>query len=493
MSRNEETGSPITEGDGNGTTDPGKVSKLTHRFTVVISGDGSATIDGRPVPAEEGAEADAAVLDALHQHARERDTVVTASISDPAAGYVAYVEVAPDGSSRLLEHEEEYAGEPVSFEKGEGGGPRLPSATEVPPVREPEAPEPAEASERAEAAEAPEPAEAEPAEVAEAAYALPEPVSLGPTPRAPAPALLRTPDSGPGQPNRRNESRQSDDEYTSPGLLNRPLVIGPVALLVAALVITPLVILGSGGSGDDDRRGQAAKVNSTPQETTAPAEPPAPTVSVTPSLSPSPSPSASASKSGKPGGKGGVAVPPPTVTVTAKSPKVVTTVTARPAQDTAATAVRRLAANDPSGRHICYRAYVSGQGWQKPVCDGTIAGTSGKNKAIKALNISVSGTDGSAANAVLHNDNSANGQGSWQPAWTSITGDGKDFYIGNPKRSGPYMTGFAINVGTGQICREAAVHDRGWGDHQCVNQRPDFVFGGTMDNDPYLEAVKLTV
>ncbi|WP_183154450.1 hypothetical protein [Streptomyces shenzhenensis] len=492
MSRNEQTGSPITEGDGYGTTAPGKVSKLTHRFTVVISGDGSATIDGRPVPAEEGAEADAAVLDALHQHARERDTAVTASISDPAAGYVAYVEVAPDGSSRLLEHaeqyEEEYAGEPVSFEKGDGddaghgGGPHPPSAAEVPPVPEPEASEPEEP------AQAPEPAEAE---VAESAYALPEPVGLSPTPRAPV--LHRTPDSGPGRPNRRNESRQSDDEYTSPGLLNRPLIIGPVALLVAALVIIPLVILGSGGSGDDDRRSQAAKVNSTPQETTAPAEPPAPTVSVTPSLSPSPSPSASASKSGKPGGKGGVAVPPPTVTVTANAPRVVTTVTARPAQDTAATAVRRLAANDPSGRHICYRAYVAGQGWQKPVCDGTIAGTSGKNKAIKALNISVSGTDGSAANAVLHNDDSANDQGSWQPAWTSITDDGKDFYIGNPKRSGPYMTGFAINVGTGQICREAAVHDRGWGDHQCVNQRPEFIFGGTMDNTPYLEAVKLTV
>ncbi|MGW4733837.1 hypothetical protein ACWEQC_32515 [Streptomyces shenzhenensis] len=485
MSRNEETGSPITEGDGYGTTAPGKVSKLTHRFTVVISGDGSATIDGRPVPAEEGAEADAAVLDALHQHARERDTAVTASISDPAAGYVAYVEVAPDGSSRLLEHTEEYAGEPVSFEKGDegrGGGPHLPLAVEAPPV-----PEPAEVAEPAGA----EPEAASEPEGAEAAYALPGPVGLSPTPRAPA--LHRTPDSGPGQPNRRNESRQSDDEYASPGLLNRPLIIGPVALLVAALVTTPLVILGSGGSGDDDRRSQAAKVNSTPQETTAPAEPPAPTVSVTPSMSPSPSPSASASKSGKPGGKDGVAVPPPTVTVTANAPRVVTTVTARPAQDTAATAVRRLAANDPSGRHICYRAYVSGQGWQKPVCDGTITGTSGKNKAIKALNISVSGTAGSAANAVLHNDNSANDQGSWQPAWTSITGDGKDFYIGNPKRSGPYMTGFAINVGTGQICREAAVHDRGWGDHQCVNSRPDFIFGGTMDNAPYLEAIKLTV
>ncbi|MER6531807.1 hypothetical protein [Streptomyces sp. NPDC001508] len=576
------------------------MSKITTHFTVVISGDGSATLDGRPVPAAEGAEADGAVLDALHQHARERGSTVTASVSDPAAGYVAYVEVAPDGSSRLLEQgeggPEAYAGEddeddeagpeasgpdgdgapedteytedlgpgpeaaeekPVTFEKGYGHGLRLPSAAEPPApdpeALEPRAPEPAETQgdepepeqaeldepeleepepERAAELEEPELEEPEPEGAAEleaaepdepepeaaeldepepeaaelegaelegaaepeaAAYALPGPVGLSPAPRAPA--LHRTPDPDPGsvRPNRRSRSRQSDDEYASPGLLNRPLIIGPAALLVAALVITPLVVLGSGGSGDDDRQDQAAKVNNTPREKTNPTELPTPTVSVSPSLTPSPTAGPSASKSPKPHGKDGVAVPPPTVTVTENAPKVVTTVTAKPARDTAATAVRRLAANDPSGRHICYRAYVGGQGWQKPVCDGTIAGTSGKNKAIKALNVSVSGTGGSAANAVLHEANSANGQGSWQPGWTAITDDGKDFYIGNPKKSGPYMTGFAINVGTGQICRAAAVHNRGWGDHQCANPRPEFLFGGTMDNDPFLEAVKLTV
>ncbi|WP_437015080.1 hypothetical protein [Streptomyces sp. enrichment culture] len=87
-------------------------------------------------------------------------------------------------------------------------------------------------------------------------------------------------------------------------------------------------------------------------------------------------------------------------------------------------AVKRLAANDPSGRHICSRAYVSGQGWQKPVCDGTIAGTSGRNRPIKALNIAVHGVGGSAANAFRHTAEPVDGRGKWQPNWTAVTGDG---------------------------------------------------------------------
>lgn len=51
---------------------------------------------------------------------------------------------------------------------------------------------------------------------------------------------------------------------------------------------------------------------------------------------------------------------------------------------TAATAVTRLAADDPGVRHICYRAYETGEGWQKPVCDGALAGTVGQNRPIKS-------------------------------------------------------------------------------------------------------------
>ncbi|MEY7978265.1 hypothetical protein AB8O53_18330, partial [Streptomyces pilosus] len=82
------------------------------RFAVVISADGSASIDGQPVPVAEGEALDAAILDALHAHAGRRNTTVTASISDPSADYVALVEVAPDGSSRLVEQPAEDAPAP---------------------------------------------------------------------------------------------------------------------------------------------------------------------------------------------------------------------------------------------------------------------------------------------------------------------------------------------------------------------------------------------
>ncbi len=169
------------------------------------------------------------------------------------------------------------------------------------------------------------------------------------------------------------------------------------------------------------------------------------------------------------------------------------TVTAKPPQDTAATAVRRLARNDPSGRHVCYRAFVTGRGWQKPVCDGTIAGTTGQETPIKALNIAMAGTGGSAANAFVHNPESTDGKGSWEPQWTAIIADGEDNYIGSTKKDAPYMLGFVINIGSGQVCQTAHVRNSGWGDQGCAQPRPNFTFGGTLDNSLWLEAVKFTV
>ncbi|MBQ0827521.1 hydrogenase expression protein HypA [Streptomyces sp. RG38] len=345
------------------------------------------------------------------------------------------------------------------------------------------------------------PEASEASETDPASYRLPEPQGTPgprparPTPSAPAPGRL-------SKAERRNRPRQSDDEYEGPGLLNRPLVVGPAALIVAALVVIPLVVLGSGGSDDGGHQSKAARATTEPVPSPPAGSSPTPTVSVSagtappsPSQSQSPSPSPSKSEA-KPNPKHEPKpepAPATTVTVTAEPPRVTTTVTAKPKPATAATEVNRLAKNDPGGRHICYRAYVDGQGWQKPVCDGTLAGTTGKGKSIKALNISVHGTGGSAANAVLHNPDSTDGNGSWQPSWTAITQDGKDFYIGNPKKDGPYMTGFAINIGSGQICRTAAIHDGGWGARECVGKRPAFVFGGTMRNDVGLEAVKFTV
>ncbi|MFD3825798.1 hypothetical protein ACFWUX_26680, partial [Streptomyces sp. NPDC058625] len=111
MSRGEgeEADEPVAGGEHAGS---GRPPEPSPHFTVVISGDGSAAINGEPVPVAEGETVDAAILDTLHGHARDRDITVTAAISDPAAGYVAFVEVSPDGSSSLLEQQQE-PGAPV--------------------------------------------------------------------------------------------------------------------------------------------------------------------------------------------------------------------------------------------------------------------------------------------------------------------------------------------------------------------------------------------
>ncbi|NEA48931.1 hydrolase [Streptomyces sp. SID10815] len=168
------------------------------------------------------------------------------------------------------------------------------------------------------------------------------------------------------------------------------------------------------------------------------------------------------------------------------------TVTAKPPADTAATAVRRLAKNDPGGRHICYRAFVAGEGWQKPVCDGTMSGRTGSDAKIKALNVSTTGVDGSAANAFVNDPQSTDGKGHYVK-WTAIVADGEDNYIGRADKDAPSMSGFAINVGTGRICQVSSVWSRAWGAQTCGDQRPALVFAGTLDNGVWLEAVKLTV
>ncbi|MEU3172176.1 hypothetical protein [Streptomyces sp. NPDC007000] len=514
----EEADEPVAGGEhavSGGTSEP------SPHFTVVISGDGSAVINGEPVA--EGETVDAAILDTLHGHARDRDVTVTAAISDPAAGYVAFVEVSPDGSSSLLEQQQEPEAAPPtpapSLVKGDAiddadDGPVGTTGTAVAPGID--------ADDDAYD------------DFDETSYALPEPEGPPPPPPSGGPEPGSEPGAGSGsglgtglgwgsgsgsesrsesaarpvpppRPARRTASRQSDDEFEGPGLLSRPLVVGPVALGVAALVVIPLVILGSGGSdGGGNQEQAAAGVSSSPSAEASP------TLRTPPRPIPPPPSSTSASPSAKPkdkddkndkakngpkptytpeaGSGGGV-----TVTVTATPPKDTTTVTAKPPQDTAASAVKRLAASDPSGRHICYRAYVSGQGWQKPVCDGTIAGTAGQNKPIKALNIAVHGVDGSAANAFRQVSKPVDGRGQWQPSWTAITGDGKNFYIGSAKQSAPNMLGFAVNVGSGEICHSVRLRQRDWGQRTCSKARPAYTFGGTLDNDVWLEAVKLTV
>ncbi|AYC43144.1 hypothetical protein [Streptomyces griseorubiginosus] len=485
MSRGEEeeTDEPVTGSDH---PVPGP------RHAVVISGDGSATIDGEPVEVADGESVDAAILDRLQGYARDLDAGVTATISDPSAGYVAFVEVAPDGSSSLLEQRE-----------------ALPEPAEVPGSVSAAVPDPADV----EADEAEEAEEAEDAEEGEAdegdededeadeddGFDV-EPYSQEhqQRPAAPPPPVVRLAPKVAPKAAPRNGTRQSDDEYKSPGLLHKPLVVGPVALGVAALVIVPLVILGSSAPDDGGRQKQTARSSAETETPLAEDTPSATSSTVRPSpsasaASPSAKSKASASaktpkkKGGEKGGVGGVGGV--TVTVTARPPRA--TVTARPAQETAATAVNRLHRSDPSGRHICYRAYLSGQGWQKPVCDGTLAGTTSGTHPIKALNIAVYGGAGSAANAFVHDAKSTDGRGKWKPHWTAVIGDGKNNYIGSTKSSAPYMTGFAINIGSGQLCRSTKVHGYDWGSADCTQPRPGYIFGGALENTRWLEAVKL--
>lgn len=575
MSRGEETDEPITGGASAvpgqpmdlGKPEPaGQAPGPAPRFAVVISGDGSAAIDGEPVPTAEGTTVDAAILDVLHGYARGLNTTVTATISDPSAGYVAFVEVAPDGSSTLLDQQEQQDPAPAPVPIPVAAPEHTGTPAEVPEAVTPETEAEADGDAEDDAYAGADPyadadVYAEDEEDDEdyedyeddedededdgydvEAYTLEqrrlrESAPLPPPPPAPNPPSTSYTDadafedeegdeaeedaefgadSGPGggfgaaagsgaagvrsapQIVRSPGSRQSDDEYQGPGLLHRPLVVGPVALVVAALVIVPLVILGSGGSDDGGHRKEAAR--SSEETSRSPqAEKSGPISTSSPSLPP---PSSSASESAKPKkpkdkdakkkkpkdprSGGGVVV-----TITARPPQA--TVTAKPPQDTAASAVQRLAKNDPSGRHICYRAYVSGQGWQKPVCDGTMAGTTNQNRPIKALNIAVSGSGGSSANAFVHNPSSKDGRGKWMPQWTAVKANGTNNYIGSTKKGAPNMSGFAINVGTGRICQMAKVHSFAWGGQGCADARPGYIFGGALENDRYLEAVKFTV
>ncbi|MEU9338160.1 hypothetical protein AB0D49_34260 [Streptomyces sp. NPDC048290] len=532
MSRGEEFDEPIMGDD---------------HFAVVIAGDGSATIDGGPVTIEAGQTADAAVLDALHDRAHARGGTVTATISDPSAAYVAHIEVAPDGSSRLLEQREAPTPDlgpvivPVDVpelhgdeddddayeeededddDEADGHGdfavdwtkrdvdddaadddPGESSYTlpEPPPLSADEDDDPSQGRydeddddgyddpddrfEDDHYDDAPEDdRDHDPAPA-------PEPAPVSALHRSLPPALVRKID-------RKERARQSDDEYTPSGLLQRPLIVAPAALAVAGIVVVSLVVVGSGGSGDDP---QQASARTGVQESGSPSaqkDLPAPTfkVEVTPpSLTASPSPSTSPKPSPSTSERDpqGEKAPPPQVTVTATEPGSVRTVTAKPKADTAASAVKRLAKSDPGGRHICYRAFVSGIGWQKPVCDGTIAGTTKQNRAIKALNLAVYNTGGTAANAVRYDSDSTDNEGDWQPSWTAVTGDGRDIYIGDT--SIKYISGMALNVGSGRVCATAKVKGYDWGTHGCADARPAFAFNGSMENQRYLEAVTFTV
>ncbi|WP_329234611.1 hypothetical protein [Streptomyces canus] len=262
-----------------------------------------------------------------------------------------------------------------------------------------------------------------------------------------------------------------------------------VALTVVLAIGMPLV----GGDGHTSK-------NSTEVVTaeSLPAAPP-------PSPTPSPTPTKTKAT---PTAKAVVQAPPVVVTPkTSSAPPVAsapaagagsgdgtTKEEAKPQVRTAAVAVQALATRDP-GRHICYRAYVENLGWQATVCDGATAGAAGQNRPIKALNIAVSGTNGTAATAFVHYPGSTDGKGHYNAPWKGAV-DGIDNYIGSSKNSAPDMLGFSINVGnsTSVICQTSYVHKEGWHGMGCDEPGGEnLIFGGTLSNDLWLEAVRFTV
>ncbi|WP_446046165.1 hypothetical protein [Streptomyces olivaceus] len=139
---------------------------------VVIRRDGSALANGAVFPVPEGQPVHVAVLDAMHHAAQVRGEPVKAAILDLQEGSTTRVEVAPDGSSRILRHEGQE--EPDQPEAGHAAGPLL---AELPPY-EMSAGEPTVAGDASPSDPGPDPAEP---------WSADEPFEVAPSPAEPPP------------------------------------------------------------------------------------------------------------------------------------------------------------------------------------------------------------------------------------------------------------------------------------------------------------------
>ncbi|MFD5638111.1 hypothetical protein ACFWJM_28735 [Streptomyces sp. NPDC127077] len=99
------------------------------RFDVYISGDGLAEIDGHTLVPEPGQSVHEAVLDRLQGYAEERDGAVVATVYDGPGAARFLLEVLPDGSSGVLEPEEETPAEPAETEAAPATAPATATAT----------------------------------------------------------------------------------------------------------------------------------------------------------------------------------------------------------------------------------------------------------------------------------------------------------------------------------------------------------------------------
>lgn len=143
---------------------------------------------------------------------------------------------------------------------------------------------------------------------------------------------------------------------------------------------------------------------------------------------------------------------------------------------------QRLTHRSAGGRHICYAAHVQNNGWQAPVCDGAVAGTTGQGLRVEALSIVVSGVGGLCANAHLQNLG-------WQ-GW-NCREDGVQLFVGTTGQA-LRMEGLDLTAGTGTICAEAHVERIGWQGRRCVPS-PLIVSVGTSGQALRMEAITLTV
>ncbi|NEA68417.1 hypothetical protein [Streptomyces sp. SID12488] len=299
----------------------------------------------------------------------------------------------------------------------------------------------------------------------------------------------------------------------------KPL-LAAAAIAGSILLVVPVLILATGGS--DEKKDKAA-VSATdavlgddqpgaPQGEYAPASPTADATGKA-----SATPSGKATEKAKPVGADDavgaapaltdvpvVSAPKAQKTPKASAPKKSTQKTsgttttnsgsvqrqpAGPAVGTAAYAVLQLADRNP-GKHVCYRAYVTGMGWQGTQCDGATAGSEGQNRPIKALNIAVTGTNRVDASPWMQ------GTG-WKGQDWKGAAVGVNLTIGTASDSAPNMGGFAISVdgAKGTICQTAHIRNGGWLERACdtPETKNNYIFGGTLSADLWLEAVRFTV
>ncbi|MGP3973550.1 RICIN domain-containing protein [Streptomyces sp. 8N114] len=261
-------------------------------FEVLIADDGSASIDGEPVPVIGDQPLDIAILDTLHGYAQLRDTPVTAAISNPSTGYAVRIEVGPDGSSQLLAQD---AGSDAGGGTPAASGPSVPAGDAMSGVPGQEGPSPQGPPPQGPSPQGPSPQGPSGSDKRRVAMpSIPRPSIPRPSLSRPSLSRLSASRRSPGAG--KAGARGSDEEFRPSSLLKKPWTVAAAAVALAALITTPIALAGSGGEEKEsgkDRKNQASGTKDDagrgPSGTVRPSPPGYPTDS--PSGSPSSDPS----------------------------------------------------------------------------------------------------------------------------------------------------------------------------------------------------------